>query len=364
MNQHTSGPPTPAAVHRPVFRQRSGTRLSSAVFSCLLLFGCDTEPASDTTEAAQLQTSAQVENEDYAEGLDYAGTPSEAAPKLGEDFRAQENGSAEAKIVGGTKVEEGEFLDTVGVASLGDGDVGCTGVLIAPDVVLTAAHCISAGYSARVHIGRDRDNWQAEHAVSGVEHGFMSQHVPPGCSPVRLKCGLDIAVLLLEEPVDGVRPRSLASDDLVDSAISYRAVGFGRLDRNARIISRYKREARVTAVSNDCTGMVRSGPRRPNRPDEEVYGCEPSQEIVAGQMRSRTDTCKGDSGGPLLVGPLGTGQADSNDEFALAGLTSRATSQSRTTCGDGGVYERLNPNARTWINGATARLRASREEEG
>lgn len=348
---------------QPDFRHRSSMRLFPLIFLCLLFFGCDTKTTSDSTEAMLQKTSPQAGNEDYAQEFDYAGVPSEDVPKVGEDFRAQENGAAEAKIVGGTKVEEGEFLDTVGVASRDNG-VGCTGVLIASDVVLTAAHCVTAGYSDRVHIGRDRDNWQAEYKVFGVEHGFMGRHLPPDCSQDRIKCGLDIAVLLLEEPIDDVRPRSLASDDLVNSAISYRAVGFGRLDRNARVVSRFKREARVTAVSNDCNGMVRSGPRRPTRTDEEVYDCEPGQEIVAGQMRGRTDTCNGDSGGPLLVGPLGTGQADSDAEFALAGLTSRATSQSLTACGDGGVYERLNPNARAWINDVTARLRASREEQG
>ena len=329
----------------------------------LVTFGCAASEGADSIEMGQEPSSAQSVEADYPEGLDHTGRPSEDAPKVGEDFRAQENGAAEAKIVGGTKVEIGEFLDTVGVGSLSEEDASCTGILIEPDVVLTAAHCAKVGISGRVYVGDDRENWQAEYEVSGVEHGLMPQHVPSDCDPVRLKCALDIAVLVLKEPMNDARPRALASSELIDNAISFRAVGFGRMDRNARVISRYKREARITSVSNDCSGIVRGGTRRPNRTDEEVYGCEPSREIVAGQMRGRTDTCNGDSGGPLLVGPQGTGQASSNDDFLLAGLTSRPTSQSRTACGDGGVYERLDSAAQSWIAGAVGRLRAQRERQ-
>jgi endonuclease G len=52
------------------------------------------------------------------------------------------------------------------------------------------------------------------------------------------------------------------------------------------------------------------------------------------------DSCSGDSGGPLYV--------QWNGAWLLAGATSRATKASVRTCGDGGVYVRVD-RYRDWI---------------
>src|SRR5262245_45538780 len=44
-------------------------------------------------------------------------------------------------VIGGTPVKPGEWPDAVAVLSR---DAACTGTLIAPDVVLTAGHCIAS----------------------------------------------------------------------------------------------------------------------------------------------------------------------------------------------------------------------------
>ena len=54
-------------------------------------------------------------------------------------------------VVGGAAAEAGAWDDTVAVR-LG-GQWGCTGVLIAPDLVLTAGHCVSGPTVSRVKIG-------------------------------------------------------------------------------------------------------------------------------------------------------------------------------------------------------------------
>ena len=54
------------------------------------------------------------------------------------------------------------------------------------------------------------------------------------------------------------------------------------------------------------------------------------------------DTCSGDSGGPFYV-------TDGKSGWLLAGATSRSTKSAMATCGDGGIYVRLD-RYREWIS--------------
>jgi secreted trypsin-like serine protease len=67
--------------------------------------------------------------------------------------------------------------------------------------------------------------------------------------------------------------------------------------------------------------------------------------MVAGHQGLQRDTCKGDSGGPLYIH---TG----NDQYALLGVTSRGVRNGFTTCGDGGIYVRLD-RCVDWIEQVT-----------
>src|SRR5262245_10757643 len=53
------------------------------------------------------------------------------------------------RVIGGVPVPPKEFLDCVAVGN--DNDWGCTGTLIAPNVVVTAGHCVD--YATRVFFG-------------------------------------------------------------------------------------------------------------------------------------------------------------------------------------------------------------------
>lgn len=55
------------------------------------------------------------------------------------------------RVLGGTEVKPQDFRDCVAVGS--DSQWGCTGTLIAPDVVVTAGHC--AKIATRVFFGTD-----------------------------------------------------------------------------------------------------------------------------------------------------------------------------------------------------------------
>ena len=75
--------------------------------------------------------------------------------------------------MGGELADPGAWPDTAAVANAGV--VNCTGVLIAPDVVLTAGHC-AWGIT---HVVVDSTNHLANGETISVEHGF-SRHEMTG----------------------------------------------------------------------------------------------------------------------------------------------------------------------------------------
>jgi secreted trypsin-like serine protease len=230
-----------------------------------------------------------------------------------------------ARIVGGDKVIGREFDDCVAVG--GDGDWGCTGTLIAPDVVLTAGHCVEL--HTRVFIGNDV-------ADQGREIGIR-EHVRHRSFTKGLRN--DLMLLFLDQPVSGVTPRQIAGAALVDKAVDARIVGFGTTDVEATIGYGVKRKADVPVVSRDCRGRVGG------KSDAVTYGCYTGLELVAGKPLLNIDSCRGDSGGPLYM-------EDAQGRWLLAGVTSRGTDpgteNSGRLCGDGGMYVRVH-EYRAWI---------------
>jgi len=225
------------------------------------------------------------------------------------------------RIVGGSTVEGKEFDDCVAVGD--DDDFGCTGTLIAPNVVLTAGHC--EALHTRVFVGNSLTKKGREFKVSKhVRHEKFDEELRN-----------DLMILILEKKVTGVKPRPLASKAVIDAAVTARVVGFGTTDVNATQGFGLKRKTDVPIVSQGCRGKVKG------KTDASVYGCHPNREIVAGKPLLLHDTCKGDSGGPFFV-------QDSMGRWLLAGVTSRGTDQALTMCGDGGLYVRVDAYA-NWI---------------
>lgn len=250
-----------------------------------------------------------------------------AGPRLADDPRYVANlrevarRSANARIIGGTEVGASEFQDCVAVGN--DNMWGCTGTLIAPDVVLTAAHCQQL--HTRVFVGRDvTKSGRIFKVRKHVRHARFDEEF-----------NNDLMILFLDKKVTGVKPRARATKALIDKATVARLVGFGstRLDGTGQLGAKLQTD--VPIVSQSCRGKVNG------ESDSQAYGCHLNREIVAGKPLLLHDSCKGDSGGPLFV-------ENAKGQWLLAGTTSRGTDRATTMCGDGGLYVRVDAYEK-WI---------------
>jgi Trypsin len=125
------------------------------------------------------------------------------------------------------------------VGLLDNGSTGCSGTLVSPRVVVTAAHCFSAGTSAfgtdrgqpRIRVSFDQQGLQNPNRASVFGAYFWD---PSFCSP----CGHgskriddhDVAVVILDDPVAMASYGQLPTRNLDDSfrkGTALDAVGYG-----------------------------------------------------------------------------------------------------------------------------------------
>jgi endonuclease G len=220
-------------------------------------------------------------------------------------------------VVGGHDAEPGKWPE---IAAIYVGNIPyCTGVLVAPTVVLTAAHCNTTGL-AEVLIGAD-----TLAAGNGGERLPVVQRIEyPDWD-----LSFDLLVLVLGRPSTRA-PRALATGwagvDVVDDH-EVTVVGFGAVDNEGKKFVDPLQEATTTITDALCAR--KSGCN---------LAARPAGELGAGGMG--IDSCSGDSGGPLYVtGPLGT---------FVAGLTSRSYDDATLPCSEGGIYTRADRVA-DWI---------------
>jgi secreted trypsin-like serine protease len=216
-----------------------------------------------------------------------------------------------SRILNGVPTQE--FPDCVAVGS--PSTFCCTGTLIAPHAVLTAAHC-AGGCSDRVFFGPRVVPVEEGRLVSVNRVVVHPDYAPP--TPYD-----DLAILLLAEQITDVAPRMIASADAAELAGSVRLVGYGTTEPTG--VSGYGEKRRVDVP------MASADPR---------FGARPETEFVAGAPFLDLDSCPGDSGGPAYVEAAG--------QWLLAGATSRGTIGASRPCGDGGVYTRVAPYV-PWI---------------
>jgi endonuclease G len=233
------------------------------------------------------------------------------------------------KIVGGQMTQMYDFPHCACIGD--DDDWFCSGVLISPTIVLTAAHC--APGIKKVYLG-GRSILLSDSVGEVIEvereiiHPDYSAHQIPSH---------DIAILILKTPAQST-PISIASDQELETEDNTRLVGFGFDHPTQPVGFGTKREVDVP-ISN-LTGLNPSDIAR----IEENHGFDNRYEFHAGRKELGRDSCFGDSGGPSYI--------DVNGDFKLIGLTSRAAFSVAEPCGHGGIYTRVTPYL-PWINTVT-----------
>ncbi|MES3036538.1 MAG: trypsin-like serine protease [Bdellovibrionota bacterium] len=200
-------------------------------------------------------------------------------------------GSAEDSIVGGQKVLDSSIYSKFVVTVLESGGGNCTGVLIARDIVLTAAHCFSEGKPrpSSVFFGAE-DGKKIERQV-----GVLAIH--PEYYPTNFPKRHDLAILKLRAPApEGFKTLNLHIGKKIPSGTVLTALGFGLIDHNQPV---------ETHVSN--LKIIRLRVRTIDWRDNSIYS----------DMTPTHGISHGDSGGPLvMVTPT---------SFSLVGIASEMT---------------------------------------
>jgi hypothetical protein len=202
--------------------------------------------------------------------------------------------SRSAPVLDGVPDADENYRNVVGIKA-GDGRI-CSGSLISPNLVLTARHCVSRSAFDDVICGEGALGATLEPSALQITVGGEAGEgggpwlpvaeiwVPPGDDDI---CGHDIALLLLDTLINDVPPLVPYISSNVETERLFTAVGFGgdKTDGSNIGVRRAGFDFVVTCVSDDCG-----------------YGDLFHTNEWRGGGASGKAVCRGDSGGPALVG--------------------------------------------------------------
>ncbi|RLO03258.1 hypothetical protein DYB28_013100 [Aphanomyces astaci] len=198
---------------------------------------------------------------------------------------SQEQGDGH-RVVGGKEAPVGQYTWTVNLRSRSAGEYSeCGGTLIAPDYVLTAAHCVENGKPSFVAVGT--------HYKGGTSDGEQISVVSSTSHPRYrdIHTGFDVAVLKLSR-ASKFAPLPLAKD-AVAAQTSVKLLGWGQTSGPSGNPSSVLKENAFVVKSNDeCQAKL----RRSN----ELRGWKATATHLCAGGDAGQAACFGDSGGPLI----------------------------------------------------------------
>jgi secreted trypsin-like serine protease len=283
-------------------------------------------------------------------------------------------------IIGGAAASSAT-LNAVGALKSGTGDnkrVFCSGTLVAPNLVLTAKHCVNGKNSPLLlqeteisfAIGANANDTKREIKVIGAERAANA-------AGGFLGLGADVGLYVLEKPVTDVEVIPLATDPLSDGDLNtkFSVMGYGVRDkifstgiRTAGTVTLrmlkgqpftllYPSYEKFLPAWESMEQKVSEPSDKPRLLQIYNYNLLMGHEAYLGGVGGEAAVCSGDSGSPLLRQVGG--------KLQIFGVSSWGPAKDlRAPCSGGSMYALIDQTARNMIADRTSKICGSETAQG